>query len=277
MGLLKQGRRIARAAAYVANAGDGGGLLVIAPSAAAPGIADLTGVRVGEATPEGAIIIHALEGSEDRGRVIEALAAHRSGDVDAVVVLIGTPHEREAHERALLATDHIGGSRIVHVASLDEDGGEALRRRLITAVPGEVSPLAGRYPLLRPAALDDIVGRSSILAAGAAAVRGAGMPVLTILQVRMLADLAVGHGKPMGPNRAADVAAVVAAGFVWRLVGRTSLGLFSTPAWLVRGGIAWLGTQALGAAVRRRLDAAEAVVPIGRPDSPGLPGRRGGS
>lgn len=277
MGLLKQGRRIARTAAYVANAGDGDGLLVIAPSAAAPGIAELTGVRVGEATPEGAIIIHALEGSEDSSRVVEALAAHDAGGIDAVVVLIGTLEEREAHQRALLATEHVGGSRLVHVATLDEDDGDALRRRLIAAIPGDVAPLAGRYPLLRPAALNDIIGRSSLLAAAAAGVRGAGMPALTMLQVRMLADLAVGHGKPMGSNRAADAVAVVGAGFVWKLVGRTSLGLFSAPAWLVRGGIAWLGTRALAAAVRRRLDAADALVPVGRPDSPGIPGRRGGS
>lgn len=276
MGLLKQARLVARTAGYVLSAGDDDGLLVVAPSAVAPRIADLTGCRVGEGTPEGAVIIHALEGGEDPARVIDALAGRRSG-TENVVVLIGSPAERAGHERALVGGDHVAASHLVHLAALDEDDGDALRRRLVAAIPGDIAAVGGRYPLLRPAVLDDIIGRTSLLAAGAAGIRGVGMPALTVLQIRMLADIAAGQGKPMGTNRAADVAAVIGGGFVWRLIGRTGLGVFSGPAWLLRGGIAWAATRLLGAVVRRRLDAAEALVPIGGPDSPGLPGRRGGT
>ena len=257
------------------NAGDGDGQLVVAPSASAPRIAELIGARVGEGTPAGAIVIQALEGGEDPARLREALAGYRRHDVAAVVVLAGSPAERAAGEAALVGGDHIPPSRLVHVASLDEDGGEALRERLVAALPGDLATVSGRHPKLRPAAASTIVGRNARYAAALAGIRRAGMPALTVLQVKMLADLAAGHARPLGPNRAADVAAVVGAGFAWRLAGRASLGLVSLPAWLVRGGVAWAGTRALGAIAHRRLGAAQDLTPIGGADAPAPPSRDG--
>lgn len=277
MGLLSHGRRIARTARYVVNAGDGDGLLVLAPGPSAARIAQITGVTIGEGTPEGCVVIHALDGPEDPRRVLEALRAHAASGTATVVVLSGTPDERAAQEAALLEAADIFPSRLVHVAALDEDKGRALRRRLVIALPGERAPVAARYPLLRAAASREMVGRSSLYAAALAGVRGAGMPALTVLQVRLLADLAAGHGRPLGSDRAVDVAAVVGAGFAWKLAGRASIGMWSGPVWVARAGIAWAGTRALGAIARNRLDAERDLVPVANPESLRLPSRLSGS
>ena len=83
-----------------------------------------------------------------------------------------------------------------------------------------------RYPALRPA-----VGRRIVRAAarqsaaiGAVPLGGAAMPVLTLLQIKMVGQLATLYGRPMDAERIALALSVLGAGFGWRALGRTAVG-----------------------------------------------------
>jgi uncharacterized protein (DUF697 family) len=81
------------------------------------------------------------------------------------------------------------------------------------------------------------------------------MLALTSLQVRMLGDLAAVHDRPLDARRAGDVAVVVGSGFAWRLVGRSARAVLPGPSAILRGGVAYAATRALGELARRRLAA----------------------
>ena len=126
----------------------------------------------------------------------------------------------------------------------------ALARRL-----GEdATALAARLPVLRPAVtkhLIDHFARRNALIAGAVFIPGVDMPILTLNQARLVLRLAVAHGQEIDRSRAADLLGVVGAGFGFRAVARELLDVVPVAGWLVKAGIAYGGTKAVGEGAAR--------------------------
>jgi uncharacterized protein (DUF697 family) len=79
---------------------------------------------------------------------------------------------------------------------------------------------------------------------------GADMPVITLMQIRLVAELAALHDRPLGVDRAPELGAVFLAGFGWRALGRQLAGAVPGAGWALKGGLAYTATRAIGEAAR---------------------------
>jgi uncharacterized protein (DUF697 family) len=126
----------------------------------------------------------------------------------------------------------------------------AIARRAGDAAPA----LAAELPRLRPAVVDQLIrvaSRRSGLVGGAVFVPGADLPVLTAAQVRLAARIALAHGKEFDRNRALELLGVVGAGFGFRALARSVVGVVPFAGWALKGAIAYGGTRAVGEAAHR--------------------------
>jgi uncharacterized protein (DUF697 family) len=74
---------------------------------------------------------------------------------------------------------------------------------------------------------------------------------LTLNQLRLVLRLAAAHGVEVDQQRLPEVLATIGAGLGFRAVARQLLGAVPVAGWLVKGGIAYAGTRALGEAANR--------------------------
>lgn len=79
-------------------------------------------------------------------------------------------------------------------------------------------------------------------------IPGADLPIMTANQAKMLLQIAAAYGEPLGTERAKELAAVVGGAFALRAVARQLLGFVPGVGWAIKGGIAYAGTMAMGAA-----------------------------
>jgi uncharacterized protein (DUF697 family) len=206
------------------------------------------------------ILARDLREGGDAGAVREG-----AGEDAAALVWIGEPDEEKlrAADRAgipivaVTERDHVPyvlDTDVVRIRPgqgfpLDEIAA-ALAHKLDKAGP----PLAAALPVLRDAVVDELIrstARQNALVAGAVVVPGVDFPVLTLNQVRLVLRIAQAYGQEVDRSRAAEVAAVLGAGFGFRAVAREALGIVPFAGWAVKAGIAFTGTKALGEAARR--------------------------
>jgi uncharacterized protein (DUF697 family) len=211
---------------------------------------------VGEPVPVlgmGLLVYPAVAGS-DTSQATTALAAHLAAGGRALAILAGSPTERARLEREVVAAPGLGMENIAHVASFDGAGVDAVLRAVAEALGPRLAGTARRMPALRGVASDIAVQRAArrATAVGAASfVPGTAMPALTLLQARLVLELATIHDRELGTKRALEIAAVVAAGFGWRAVGRGAVLLLPGPAFALRGGVAYAATRAIGESAAR--------------------------
>ena len=79
-------------------------------------------------------------------------------------------------------------------------------------------------------------------------IPGADMPIMTLNQGKMLLQIAATYGQSLDTDRVKELGAVVAGGFLFRTFARELVGLIPGFGWAVKGGIAYSGTVAMGAA-----------------------------
>jgi uncharacterized protein (DUF697 family) len=215
------------------------------------------------APDEDALAIMAVRPGTDLGAGATALVRARSRDPDlALAVVIGTRDEREALERRLIEDHRLEASNVVHAASLAGPGAEAVIDRVIQML-GDAAVVAGRRnPGLRAAIARRVVHSASRQAAAVAALPlgGATMPVITLQQIGMVGKLATLYGRPFGAERAITALSLFAAGFGWRALGRSAVGLVPGAGWAISGGIAYAVTRSLGEAAHARLAAGHEVI-----------------
>ena len=111
--------------------------------------------------------------------------------------------------------------------------------------------LAARLPSLRKPVVESIIETSSrrnALIAAAIWIPGADMPVLAAVEMRMVLQIAVCYGVEIGPDRAVELLALLGAGFGLRTAARELLDVVPIAGWVVKGGVAYSGTIALGRA-----------------------------
>jgi uncharacterized protein (DUF697 family) len=95
---------------------------------------------------------------------------------------------------------------------------------------------------------------------------GAAMPVLTLLQIKMIGQLATLHGRPpLGADRALAALGILGAGFGWRALTRTAVGFVPGVGWAIQGGVAYGVTRSMGEAAHARLTAGHDLL-----EAPGL-------
>ncbi len=190
-------------------------------------------------------IVYTLEGEPSRNdlrRLRELGAAARS---PIVCVRIGAGSVLLPN---VLATDVV---RVEPGAAppLDELGRLLARRLEDSSVL-----LAARIPALREGICEELIRRSARRSAaiGAAVfVARPDLPALFMEQSRLVLRLGLAHGRRLEPARAAELAAVLAAGLGLRRLARKGRRETLFPAWALQGTIAFAGTLALGEAALR--------------------------
>lgn len=206
-------------------------------------------VRAGGRPESAGVLIRVLAGAPTKEDEEELKAAKRA-KVPVIAVQTGTDDFDVPY---VLATDVVA-CRPGEGFPVDEIAA-AVASRLGEAGTG----LAARLPVLREPLCRELIesfSRRNGIAAVAIFVPGADFPVLTLNQIRLVLRLAAAHGVEVDQQRLPEVLATVAAGFGLRALARQVLGAVPVAGWLVKGGVAYAGTRALGEAAHRYFHAA---------------------
>ena len=126
--------------------------------------------------------------------------------------------------------------------------------------------LAARVPVLREPvceALVDRFSRQNGIIGAAVFLPGADFAVLTLNQIRLVLRLAAAHGVEIDQSRLPEVLATFGAAFGLRAAARQLLAVVPVAGWVVKGGIAYAGTRALGEAAHRYFAAQKDAVRSG--------------
>ena len=212
---------------------------------------DLQGVRnLAGHTPtaydfEGAeVLVYAIEGDAASPEDERTLRLADRRDVGIVCVLFSAVAEPPDIPH-VLATD------VILVRPGQEIPFEQIAERVADRW-GEMSyVLAAKLPALRHAVCQEIVtkfARQNGVLGAAIFIPGADFPVLTLNQIRMVLRLAAAHGEEIDAKRAVELLGVVGAGLGFRALARQALVVVPGPGWVIKGGVGYAGTLALGEA-----------------------------
>ena len=196
------------------------------------------------------------------------------GALALVYVLPGQPTEDDV--RALRAADGAGVpivcvtrpgvERVPYVLATDvvsvgagstfpvDEIAAAVAHRIGEAGTG----LARRLPAFRAAVCGELIRSFSLRAGWIGAVTivpGVDLPVLTLLQIRLVLRIAHAHGHEIDRERAIELAGVVGVGFGFRTLARELLDLVPVAGWALKGSVAYAGTRAIGEAAVRYFEA----------------------
>lgn len=169
-------------------------------------------------------------------------------DLDAVVLtedpalLLASVAEEDALEIA-------EGIIEVDVHAPHEDLEKNLARWFILNLRDMRLSLGAAFPFMRHAVAKDLALQSSLENAVVAAVfflPGADLPIITLNQCKLLYKIAVINEIPLSRERLVDAALVVVSAFGLRAASRFMQKRFAPLGWLIRGGIAFGATMALG-------------------------------
>ncbi len=213
-------------------------------------------VRDGGGYEDAAALVYVLAGAVTEADERELRAAD-GARVPIVCVLAGPAARTDGTVPYVLATDvvQVGAGSGFPVGEI----ARVLARRL-----GErATPLAARLPVLRPAVCDELIRRFSLQNAvlGAAVfIPGADLPAITLNQIRLVLRLADAHGLEIDRERLPELLAVLGGGLGFRAVARELLDLVPVAGWAIKGGVAYVGTRALGEAAVRYFAARAPVV-----------------
>jgi uncharacterized protein (DUF697 family) len=211
----------------------------------AQALRDLSGAEVSNYDVEGAgLLLYAVEGQVRPEDENVFRLADRKG-VEAICVLVGAPSGGSVDVPFVFATN------VVHT-----EAGRALPANRIFKLIAERADeraymWAARLPALRQAVVEQTIekfSRQNGILGVAIFIPGADMPVLTLNQIRMVFRIAGAYGEEIDRDRALEVLAVIGAGFGFRAVAREALGFVPGIGWVIKGGIAYTGTRALGKA-----------------------------
>ena len=97
-------------------------------------------------------------------------------------------------------------------------------------------------------------------------VPGSDLPIMCANQAMLALDIAAAYGRDVSLERAAELAGVLGAGFAWRALARTLVGLVPGIGGLLKAGVGYGGTVATGRALRLRLELEDGTVEIPGPE-----------
>ena len=211
---------------------------------------------------EDALAVLAVTPSTDLSKGAPALAHRRRSGGGALALIVGGGDAAKEVERRLLEGHRLEMSNIVHVPSLEGEGQQVAIDAILHALGDEAVAAGRRNPGLRPAVGRHLVKEAArqSAAVGALPLPGVDMPVLVLIQVRLVAQLAALYDRPFGAERALEALAILAAGFGWRAIGRSAAGFVPVAGWAVRGSLAYVATRAIGEAALARLEAGHDLI-----------------
>lgn len=131
---------------------------------------------------------------------------------------------------------------------------ERIAERLARTLGESATALAARLPVLREAVCEELIRRFSRrngVIGVVVFIPGADLPILTLNQIRMVLRIADAHGFEIDRDRLPEVLAVMASGLGFRALARRSVGFVPVIGWAIKGGVAYVGTRALGEAAVR--------------------------
>ena len=243
---------------------EGGGRIHLLPGDAAS-VTRLRGILDGDVTApdEDALAILPVRRDTDLTIGAPALVARRRQGGGAIAMLIGGDAERAEMEERMLRGRRLEMSNIAHVPSLDGEHGRKAGIDAILPHLGDEAVASGwRYPGLRKAIGQDLIVRRAKQSAaiGALPFPGVDMPGITLIQIRLVAELEAMYGYRFGPERALEGLGLFGAGFVWRAIGRSAVGLVPGAGWAARGAIAYAATRAVGETTLARLESGHGLI-----------------
>lgn len=206
---------------------------------------DLSGQEVTKYDLQGAaLLLYVVAGEKPTAEDEQALKLADRNDVDAVCVLVGAKSQP-------VDIAYVPATRVVTVPPGSPMPVKRIAE-LVASVTEETGyALAARLPVLREAVVDAIVrrfARQNGILGVAIFIPGADFPVLTLNQLRMVFRIAAAHGEEIDRERIPELLAVVGAGLGFRTVAREALGFVPGLGWAIKGGVAYVGTKALGKA-----------------------------
>jgi len=119
---------------------------------------------------------------------------------------------------------------------------------------GKGIALAARAPIFRRIAASRIIHHASAqngLIGAVTILPGADMPLLTANQLRMVLKIAAVYNEELTLTRLKELITVVGTGFTLRALARQLLDLVPGVGWVVKGAVAFTGTEALGLAAQK--------------------------
>lgn len=211
---------------------------------------------------EDALAVLPVTAATDLSTGAPALAHRRRSGGGALALIVGEAKAGTDVERRLLEGHRLEMSNIVHVTSLEGTGAQAAMDAILRVLGDEAVAAGRRNPGLRPAVGRHLVRQAARRSAaiGALPLPGVDMPVLVLIQVRLVAQLAALHDRPLGAERALEALAIFGAGFGWRAIGRSAVGAIPVAGWAVRGSVAYVATRAVGEAAHARLQAGHDLI-----------------
>ena len=107
------------------------------------------------------------------------------------------------------------------------------------------------YPFVRRPLAQDAIQLTAAQNAGIGVlvfVPGADLPVMTLNQIKMVLQIAAAYGEPLDKDRIKEIIPTIAGALVCRGIARKVAGFVPALGWLVKGGMGYLGTLAIGEA-----------------------------
>ena len=133
-------------------------------------------------------------------------------------------------------------------AALDERMG----RWIVAACPDKKLAFSIALPFVRRPLANDAVQTTALQNAAIGAIPfipGADLPLMTLNQAKMVLQIAAAYGQAMGKERIKEMVAVVGGAFLFRTLARGLLEFIPILGFLIRPGIGYAGTTAIGFAV----------------------------
>lgn len=126
---------------------------------------------------------------------------------------------------------------------------ERIGRWIVAVCQEKRLAMAIAFPFMRRALAKDAVQATSLQNAGIGLVPlipGADLPILTLNQAKMVLQIAAAYGHEMDKNRVKELAAVVGSAYLFRVVARELVELVPVLGFVIKPGIAYGGTAAVG-------------------------------
>lgn len=126
---------------------------------------------------------------------------------------------------------------------------ERMGRWIVAVSQDKRLAMAIAFPFMRRSLAKEAVQATSLQNAGIGLVPiipGADLPILTLNQAKMVLQIAAAYGQDMDKGRAKELAAVVGSAYLFRVIARELVEFVPVLGFLIKPGIAYGGTAAVG-------------------------------
>jgi len=211
---------------------------------------------------EDALIVWAPDPRADVEATAADLARRKRDGTPILALLVGPPGERRLMERRVGVGRGLELGDTAQVGSLRGVGARRVAAAIAARLGDRAPAVARREPGLRPAVGRVLVARAARRAAAVATVgiAASSFTAISAIQVGMIANVAALHDRDLDAQSAVEAAAVLGAGLGWRALARGGAEVLPLAGPVVRAGVAYATTRALGELAYARFSGGEPLV-----------------